>query len=164
MLERIISGGQTGADNGALLAALVAGIPTGGFAPLGWETEDGPAPWLAGYGLVECSTAGDPARTVANVRASDATLWFGSATTLVAVLTLTTCFKLGKPCVVIREGDCPSQVVEWIHSNPEIKTLNVTGHRESKSLGIGDQVERFLAEVFRQLRKFEGEPGQPGIP
>ncbi len=48
MLDRVISGGQTGADQAALRAARAAGIPTGGWAPLGWKTEEGPAPRLAG--------------------------------------------------------------------------------------------------------------------
>ena len=47
MLECIISGGQTGADQGGLLAARKSGIQTGGWCPLGWRTELGPAPWLA---------------------------------------------------------------------------------------------------------------------
>lgn len=47
MLERIVSGGQTGADQAALRAARAAGLPTGGWAPRGWLTEEGPAPWLA---------------------------------------------------------------------------------------------------------------------
>jgi hypothetical protein len=51
MLERVISGGQTGVDQAALRVAKAIGLATGGWAPLGWETEDGPASWLAGYGL-----------------------------------------------------------------------------------------------------------------
>ena len=47
----VISGGQTGVDQAALRAARSCGIPTGGWAPRGWLTEDGPAPWLADYGL-----------------------------------------------------------------------------------------------------------------
>lgn len=54
MLERVISGGQTGADQAALRAARACGIPTGGWAARGWLTEDGPAPWLAEWGLAEC--------------------------------------------------------------------------------------------------------------
>ena len=41
-------------------------------------TEDGPAPWLAEFGLVECAEPGYPARTAANVRDFAATFWFGS--------------------------------------------------------------------------------------
>jgi hypothetical protein len=83
MLDRVISGGQTGADQAGLRAARGAGIPTGGWAPLGWlvESDDGrrniAAPWLADYGLAECPEPGYPARTKANVRDSDGTLWFG---------------------------------------------------------------------------------------
>ena len=56
-LEKVICGGQTGADQARLRAARAAGIPTGGFAPNGRLTEDGPAPGLAEYGLTECSKA-----------------------------------------------------------------------------------------------------------
>ena len=51
MIGKIISGGQTGVDQAALRAAKACGIPTGGWAPKGWRTEDGPAPWLADLGL-----------------------------------------------------------------------------------------------------------------
>jgi Circularly permutated YpsA SLOG family len=46
----------------------LAEITTGGWAPLGRETEDGPAHWLAEFGLVECPEPGYPARIVANIR------------------------------------------------------------------------------------------------
>jgi hypothetical protein len=83
MLDQVISGGQTGADQAALRAARACGIATGGFAPRGWlvETTDGrrteSAPWLADLGLIECDEAGFKARTRANVHAADATIWFG---------------------------------------------------------------------------------------
>jgi hypothetical protein len=35
MLERVISGGQTGADQAGLAAAKRLGVPTGGFMPKG---------------------------------------------------------------------------------------------------------------------------------
>ena len=79
MLDKIISGGQTGADQVALRAARAPGVPTGGWAPKGWLTEDGPAPWLADFGLAECPEPGYSARTLANVRDSDVTLRFGTA-------------------------------------------------------------------------------------
>lgn len=41
---RIISGGQTGADQGALVAAKQLGIETGGWTPRGFLTEAGPCP------------------------------------------------------------------------------------------------------------------------
>jgi hypothetical protein len=54
MIERVISGGQTGADQGGLRAPRACAIPTGGWAPRGWLTEAGPAPCLEESGLVEC--------------------------------------------------------------------------------------------------------------
>jgi Circularly permutated YpsA SLOG family len=43
-LSKIISGGQTGVDRGALDAALVAGFPCGGWCPADREAEDGEIP------------------------------------------------------------------------------------------------------------------------
>jgi hypothetical protein len=66
--EKVISGGQTGADQGGLRAAKAAGIPTGGWAPRGWLVEsphghrDIAAPWLGPvFRLVECAELGYPA-------------------------------------------------------------------------------------------------------
>lgn len=59
MLRRVISGGQTGADQGGLRAARACDLTTGGTAPALWlvESADGRgvdyAPWLTGWGLVE---------------------------------------------------------------------------------------------------------------
>ena len=47
MLERVISGGQTGADQAGWRAARAFGIPTGGAMPKGFLTEDGPCPEFA---------------------------------------------------------------------------------------------------------------------
>ncbi len=47
MIECCISGGQSGADFGGLLAAKRCGIPTGGKIPKGFLTENGPKPELA---------------------------------------------------------------------------------------------------------------------
>ena len=47
MIERVISGGQTGADQAGLAVAKRLGIPTGGCMPKGWLTEAGPRPDFA---------------------------------------------------------------------------------------------------------------------
>jgi hypothetical protein len=44
MLERVISGGQTGSDQAAWRVAKACAIPTGGFMPAGFLTDDGPQP------------------------------------------------------------------------------------------------------------------------
>lgn len=76
MIEKIISGGQTGADFGGLLAGASLGIPTGGTAPKGWRTEKGRDPRLEGLGLVEDDSWKYPPRTKKNIADSDGTLAF----------------------------------------------------------------------------------------
>jgi len=72
---RIISGGQTGADQGGLIAARELGIPSGGTAPKDWLTESGSnEQLLRSFGLVECAEPGYDARTRKNVVDSDGTL------------------------------------------------------------------------------------------
>src|SRR3954452_16183504 len=78
MLEQIISGGQTGADQAAWRAAIASGLATGGWMPLGFLTEDGPRPEFAElYGAKETTRADYRQRTEANVRDSGATVWLG---------------------------------------------------------------------------------------
>jgi hypothetical protein len=72
IIEKINSGGQTGADQGALDAAIESGIPHGGWIPKGRMTEDGPLP--ARYQLQEMPTASYPKRTVQNIIDSDGTV------------------------------------------------------------------------------------------
>ncbi len=150
-LRRVVSGGQTGADQAGLRAAKAAGIETGGWAPKGWATEDGPASWLAEYGLVECPTAGYPARTEANARDSDGTIWFGRTTSPGYHTTFNGCKRHGRPYFVVEAGvTTPSQVAGWINLH-QIAVLNVAGNRESKYPRLGGRVEAFLARVFATM-------------
>jgi hypothetical protein len=153
MVDKIISGGQTGADQAAWRSARAFGVPTGGWMPKGFLTEDGPRPeFIEQYGAAEMPTESYPARTAQNVRESDGTLWFGETTTSGAQATVGACQKFGKPCLPIDPGASfePSHVAQWIAEN-RIRTLNVAGNRESEEPGIGDRVERFLGQVLQQL-------------
>jgi predicted Rossmann-fold nucleotide-binding protein len=150
-LEKVISGGQTGADQAGLRAARAAGIPTGGCAPKGWDTEDGPAPWLAEYGLTECPKAGYPARTAANARDSDGTIWFGTTDSSGYATTIGACTRFGKSYLFVSEGVTTTRhVTEWMETN-RIRVLNVAGNRESNNPGLGAGVEEFLGRLFRGL-------------
>ncbi len=44
LISKIVSGGQTGVDRGALVAALDLGFPYGGYVPKGRRAEDGIVP------------------------------------------------------------------------------------------------------------------------
>ncbi len=148
MLERVIGGGRTGDDQAALRAASAAGIPTGGAAPKGWATEDGPAPRLADFGLVECPEPGYPSRTVANVRDSDGTLWIGNPLSTGGRLTIGTARQLARPPLVVEAGETtPADVRGWI-VEASVRVLNVAGNRESTEPGIGARADAFLAAVF----------------
>mgnify|MGYP001036458900 CR=1 FL=1 len=166
MVERVITGGQTGVDQGALRAARAAGIATGGWAPRGWLVEgrydliarrhvDEPAPWLADFGLIECPEPGYPARTAANVRDAHALLWFGDTGTYGARRTLAEATRRHLQPFIVNLGAArrPSQVADFLRSVPSCRVLMVAGNRESKSLGIGQRTEWFLGVVFRMLRE-----------
>ncbi len=72
MIEKIISGGQTGAGQATLDAAITLGIPHGGWIPKGRLTEDGPL--SDKYNLIEMPTESNPERTKKNIRDSNGTL------------------------------------------------------------------------------------------
>lgn len=154
---RVLSGGQTGADQAALFAATRAGLRTGGWAPLGWHTEDGPAPWLADYGLRECPEPGCQARTCRNVAEAGAVLWFGNPYTPGGKLTLSRAIKHNLNSFVVLYESTPRDVADWLSglvlAGLEVKTfpLLVAGNRESKAPGVGGRAETFLAELFRLL-------------
>ena len=153
---RIISGGQTGADQGALLAARALGISTGGTAPQGWLTEAGPQEeLLRGFGLVECEQPGYDSRTRANVLEADGTVIFGSYATGGSALTARLVRNAGKPffCVAFpkpkgkQAADKVAEFREWLAEN-EIRTLNVAGNRESQNPGLQEFVRKFLIEAL----------------
>jgi Circularly permutated YpsA SLOG family len=152
MLAKIISGGQTGAEQAGWRAAKAFGIPTGGAMPRGFLTEAGPRPEFAElYGAVELETGSYAARTEANVRDSDATLWFGSLGSAGYHGTVGAALEHRRPVLVIQLGEQrPSDVKKWIDTH-KYRVINVAGRRESLAPGIGERVERFLADVFRQL-------------
>jgi Circularly permutated YpsA SLOG family len=153
MLEKIISGGETGADRAGWRAAKAFSIATGGWMPKGFLTEDGPRPEFAQhYGAAEMPRGSGPARTERNVQDSDAALWFGETTTSAAQATVRACHRFSKPCMPIYPGASfePAHVAAWIAQN-KVNTLNVAGNREAEEPGIGDRVERFLGEVLEQL-------------
>lgn len=71
-VKRIVSGGQTGVDRGALDAAIFLGIAHGGWCPQGRLAEDGTIP--PRYELTETNSSKYPIRTQQNVIDSDGTL------------------------------------------------------------------------------------------
>ncbi len=155
-LEKIVSGGQTGVDRGALDAALALGIPCGGWCPRGRGAEDGPI--ADTYPLTETPSEAYEERTAWNVRDSDGTLVItppfpggGTAYTL---------YLLGqydRPWAVVdldRIAASPDHLAAegqrirtWIRHH-HIRVLNVAGPRESKRPGATAHSERFVRELL----------------
>ena len=173
---RIISGGQTGVDRGALDAALASGIDHGGFCPLGRRAEDGVIPDR--YALTEASTAAYPPRTAMNVRLGHGTLLLvhgkaGFVHSVGTKLTLNMCRQQKKPWHAAdpRRKEHIPRVASWIdelaRSLKQVPgwlegleaerdhqvVINVAGPRESKNPGIHDETVDFLRMVFDQLRE-----------
>ncbi len=143
-VQKIISGGQTGVDQVAILAARALGIPTGGTAAKGWSTEDGPAPWLEDYGLEECDRAGYPARTIENVRKSSATVIFGDPESSGSRLTINACLRHNRPYAVNPNGIVLRAWCDML----DVAVLNVAGNRASVNPEIMGTVLAVIKEAF----------------
>lgn len=134
--KRIVSGGQTGVDRGALDAAIALGIDHGGWCPKDRLSEDGTIPSC--YQLRELESSDYAKRTEQNVIDSDATLILYEGP-LVGGTRLTVKFAMehGKPYLTQPLGKRfdSNRVQDWLLAvRPEV--LNIAGPRESKYAGI----------------------------
>ena len=177
MLHKIISGGQTGADQAALDVAREWAIPYGGWIPKGRLTERGPLPMKYDQ-MQEMNTACDvdtnsddayyAARTEQNVMDSDATLLFcrggeqqlegGTAYTLEMARN-----KHNKPCLCVDSSikqentdsnktafETAAEIVSWLEEH-HVKRLNVAGPRASKDPNIYQDTTDVLTLVLSHL-------------
>lgn len=154
MLEKIISGGQTGADIAGLMAAKYHNITTGGYMPKGWITLGGPRPdYELTYGLKQHASASYAARTYANVQVSDGTLRiafnFASSGEL---CTLKAIQKLKKPHldVDLHNPRPIKDVIDWIEKY-NIKTLNIAGNSEQTFAGSTGATLDYLCGLFSAM-------------
>lgn len=166
-LVKVISGGQWGADRAGLQAARIMSLETGGTAPPGFQTYQGPCPELGKvFGLRELDNGlrkcgiGEAyvRRSMANVDDSDATLVFRLRSSVGTDKTIAYC-KTGRwgkdgpgiqadqteyrHCLVIRDL-APSAltsnvttILKFLEAE-RIYTLNVAGHRDDLTAGMYD--------------------------
>lgn len=152
MIEKLISGGQTGADIAALDVALKHGFPHGGWCPRGRKSLDGPIP--ARYMLTETPKESYLQRTEWNVRDSDATVVFTheAEPTGGSLKTIGFARKHRKPILhlSLQNADYrdPAVLLQNFVSEHNIRILNVAGSRESKNPGIRLWVMKVLGEAF----------------
>lgn len=154
---KIVSGGQTGVDRGALQAAMDLGIDWGGWAPKGWRAENGTIPPLYRAKMQEHASANYLVRTRRNVIDSHATLIIISSYPLSGgtLKTRFFCQEAMRSHFVVSQGeaDAVEKVRKWLGQffaveHPVPFVLNVAGPRESKAGGIQKRTRRFLAEVL----------------
>lgn len=150
-IEKIVSGGQTGADRAALDFAVEHGISHGGWCPRGRKAEDGPID--PHYQLRQTPSSAYIYRTELNARDSDGTVVFTIAAKLSgsSLKTVVLAHKLDKPvCHIWRNGGPPSpeQVLLRFVRDNNIKVLNVAGPRASKEPEIAAFVQEVLEAAF----------------
>jgi hypothetical protein len=128
---KIISGGQTGADIGALLWAREHGFSTGGWMPHGFRTDDGPCPYYADlYNMRTTKSYDYPPRTRLNV------------------------LETQTPCLIVLWPDSPSHwrssirlfQIAITQNKPHV--LMVAGNRERKNPGIATATMLFLSDAL----------------
>ncbi len=155
--DLIISGGQQGADLGGLYAAQALGIPTGGYAPQGFRTENGCAPDLGSiFGLIESDSPEYWKRTQQNVAMSNAVIAIAKNHDSAGTLFTRKCaFGMQVPYFAVTLPALPSledefvvvDLKNWlIEIQPSV--VMIAGNRESVAKGIFDWTHKFLIEVF----------------
>jgi len=158
MIRKVISGGQTGVDRAALDAAVIAGIPIGGYCPKGRRAEDGVIPEQ--YPMIELESPESYYRTEKNVIESDGTLILNKGILSEGTkLTHDFTIKNGKPSLIVQldgaEVVKPEHVVRWLNGQ-YISVLNIAGPRESKCPGgIYSESFSYLEKIFTILKELE---------
>ncbi len=147
---KIISGGQTGADQAALDAAIALNIPHGGWLPKGRKTENGPLHLR--YALQELKSVRYRDRTEKNILNADGTLIFsfgplsgGSA------LTEALAIRHDRPFLhidleLISKTQATTMVESWLQTM-HIETVNIAGPRASSEPRIYKAVYSLLTGI-----------------
>ena len=148
-VERIVSGGQTGVDRGALDAAIALGIPHGGWCPRGRGAEDGVI--ADKYQLQEHASRDYAERTRQNVIDSDGTLiLYRERLQGGTLLTHRFAQQLNKPLLRMRL-DRPvhyDRIVLWLQTS-SIRVLNIAGPRGSSHSGIAMLAFEVVCKLFQ---------------
>lgn len=146
LIQKIISGGQTGVDRAALDVAIQLHIAHGGWCPQQRRAEDGIIPTI--YQLQETSFSDYEQRTYWNIRDSDATLILLNQPPIGGtLLTIKIAQQLNKPYLIINLARSfnynQNKVQTWFEKH-FIHTLNIAGPRASQAINIYQLAYDFL--------------------
>ena len=161
-LQKVVSGGQTGADRAALNFAIEHGIPNGGWCPKGRRAEDGPIDGR--YQLQETPSADYVQRTEWNARDSDGTVVvsIGEILTGDSQKTVELARKHGRPVLHLSKASGVSVAEAALRrfiGEHNIKVLNVAGPRASKEPSVAAFAKATLQAVWEQADDFGVESG-----
>jgi len=155
---KVISGGQTGADQAGLAAAKSVGFQTGGTAPKHYRTLEGSNYDLRDlYNLEESNEYNYKYRTEDNVKNSSATIRLafnfnssGEKCTLAAIK------KHNKPYIDVDLNDKidPTYVAKWIIGN-DFDVLNIAGNSDTQDRIVYSEVFKYLVEVFEEVKRLK---------
>jgi hypothetical protein len=172
MLERVISGGQTGVDQAALYAAKDCGLATGGWMPKGYRTLTRDCPEFATmFNMKEHESFQYAPRTGQNVLESDATIRIAEDFSSAGEKCTKRYINLHKrPDMMIRTSynknlqvggtsyyglmiaeDYIYRLINFLKQH-DVRTLNVAGNSEITCPGIYDATYLFLWKVFKELK------------
>lgn len=154
-MKKIVSGGQTGVDRGALDACLAKKFPCGGWCPETRQAEDGVLDEK--YPLEPLKGAGYHQRTRQNVIDSDATVLIYYQEIQLkggTELTLKTCIKQTKPYLLIDSSviavETASQMLVDFVNRHQIQILNFAGPRAS---GV-PTIQHYTEQVVKKFIDF----------
>lgn len=166
MIEKIVTGGQTGADRAALDVAINLNISYGGWCPKGRIDELGIIPHRYSAlkeisGEFKTEKENYDARTKQNIKDSNATLIIVPKYPLPdnikdgTLLTISEAQNQNKPSLIIKLSDDAEKnseaIANWIKEK-HIKILNIGGPRESSSPGIYKLSVALLEDALSRLK------------
>jgi hypothetical protein len=158
LIQKIISGGQTGVDQAALDVAIAFGLDAGGWCPPGRVCENGQIPLH--YPLTE--TPHERSNKALNIPRSQRTEWNvrdADATLILQPLnnkndkgtdwTIKCAIDYERPYLIVNpfEKNAADDIYNWLYSL-KAGILNVAGPGEITFPGIGEQTKQLLYKVF----------------